>query len=251
MRKLFLISVDTGYKKNNTLVLQFQTVPTQHPRGEVMVEFGHQAMFARVTDALRRQIEAELPEVNEIQDAELRTRCIEAWAVALANSSFSSIRELQPSGNPDRMVLKRGDQTDHIRGVTRLAIAIADEVSAFNPDIKIDRDIVVAGGICHDVGKPWEYDPENRKRWEGSPRKAGLPPLRHSTYGAHLCLLVGLPETVAHIASGHSGEGELLVRSLENTIVHMADIGYWNTMLAAGLIVEGTLSDKYKRPLSL
>jgi len=117
--------------------------------------------------------------------------------------------------------------------------------------MQIDRDIVVAGGLCHDVGKPWEYDPANRKRWEGNPRKTGLPSLRHSTYGAHLCLLVGLPEEVAHIASAHSGEGELLVRSLENTIVHMADIGYWTTMLAAGLIQEGTLSDKYKRPLSL
>ncbi len=208
-------------------------------------------MLGRATDALRRQVEEELPELSQIGDAGLRAGCVEAWAVALANSSFSSIRDLPPSGNPGKMVLKRGDQTDHIRGVTRLAIAIADEFSAFNPDMRIDRDIVVAGGLCHDVGKPWEYDPANRKRWESEPRKTGLPSLRHSTYGAHLCLLVGLPEEVAHIASGHSGEGELLVRSLENTIVHMADIGYWNTMLAAGLIQEGTLSDKYKRPLSL
>jgi putative nucleotidyltransferase with HDIG domain len=217
-----------------------------------MVKFGnHEAMFARVTDTLRRQIEAELPEIAEIRDRDLRVRCVEVWAVAIANSSYSSIRQLPPSGNPGRMVLKRGDQTDHIRGVTRLAIAIADEFTASNPDMAIDRDIVVAGGICHDVGKPWEYDPDNRRRWEGDPRKAGLPSLRHSTYGAHLCLLVELPEAVAHIASGHSGEGELLVRSLENTIVHMADIGYWSTMLAAGLIEVGTLSDKYKRPLSL
>lgn len=217
-----------------------------------MVKIGnHEAMFARVTDALRRQIEAELPEVQEIRDDDLRQRCVEAWAVAIANSSYSSIRDLPPSGNPGRMVLKRGDQTDHIRGVTRLAIALADAFCAFNPDLEIERDIIVAGGICHDVGKPWEYDPENRKRWESNPRKVGLPSLRHSTYGAHLCLLVGLPEAVAHIASGHSGEGELLVRSLENTIVHTADIGYWSTMLAAGLIEDGTLSDKYKRPLSL
>jgi len=217
-----------------------------------MVKFGnHEAMFAHITNTLRRQIEAELPEIAEIRDRDLRERCVEAWAVAIANSSYTSIRDLPPSGNPGRMVLKRGDQTDHIRGVTRLAIAIADEFTAFNPDMAIDRDVVVAGGICHDVGKPWEYDPHNRKRWEGDPRKVGLPSLRHSTYGAHLCLLVGLPEAVAHIASAHSGEGELLVRSLENTIVHMADIGYWSTMLAAGLIKEGTLSDKYKRPLSL
>src|SRR5262245_13553773 len=149
-----------------------------------MVKFGnHEAMFARVTDTLRRQIEAELPEITEIRDRDLKERCVEAWAIAIANSSYAAIRELPPSGNPGRMVLKRGDQTDHIRGVTRLAIAIADEFTAFNPDMAIDRDIVVAGGICHDVGKPWEYDPDNRNRWEGDPRKAGLPSLRHSTYG--------------------------------------------------------------------
>jgi putative nucleotidyltransferase with HDIG domain len=217
-----------------------------------VTNFGNiQDMLDRVTDDLRNRVADELPELTEIRNEDLRARCIEAWAVALANSSYPSISAMPPSGNPGRMVLKRGDQTEHIRGVTRLAIAIADEFSAFNPDMQIDRDIVVAGGLCHDVGKPWEYDPANRKRWEGNPRKTGLPSLRHSTYGAHLCLLVGLPEEVAHIASAHSGEGELLVRSLENTIVHMADIGYWTTMLAAGLIQEGTLSDKYKRPLSL
>jgi hypothetical protein len=110
---------------------------------------------------------------------------------------------------------------------------------------------VVAGGICHDVGKPWEFDPENRKRWQAARHKAGVPSLRHPAYGAHLCLLVGLPEEVAHIAAAHSGEGELLVRSLENTIVHTADIGYWSIMLAGGLIDPATIAGKYKRPISL
>jgi putative nucleotidyltransferase with HDIG domain len=209
------------------------------------------ALANKVTDALRQRVRAELPELAEIHDQALRDKSVEAWAIALANSSYSSISAMPPAGNPGRMILKRGDQTDHIRGVTRLSISIADELARSNPDLTIDRDIVVAGGICHDVGKPWEFDPDNRHRWEANRSRTGLPSMRHPTYGAFLCLLVGLPEEVAHIAAGHSGEGELLVRSLENSIVHMADIGYWSTMLAAGLIQEGTVSDKYKRPLSL
>lgn len=204
-----------------------------------------------VSDALRQQIRDELPELDEISDADLRAKCVEAWGLALANSSFDSIRDMPPQGNPGRMALVRGDQTDHIRGVTRLAMRIADEMAESNPDIRIDRDIVVAGGLCHDVGKPWEFDPRNRTRWTSDRSRWGLPSLRHTMYGAHLCLLVGLPEEVAHIAAGHSGEGELMVRSLENTVVHTADIGYWSMMLAGGLIEEGTISDKYKRPLSL
>jgi putative nucleotidyltransferase with HDIG domain len=209
------------------------------------------ALADKVTDELRRRIRADLPELAEIRNQDLRDKSVEAWAIALANSGYSSIGAMPPAGNPGRMVLKRGDQTDHIRGVTRLSICIADELARSNPDLTIDRDIVVAGGICHDVGKPWEFDPDNRRRWEANRSRTGLPSMRHPTYGAFLCLLVGLPEEVAHIAAGHSGEGELLVRSLENSIVHMADIGFWQAMLAGGLIQDGTISDKYKRPLSL
>jgi putative nucleotidyltransferase with HDIG domain len=204
-----------------------------------------------ITDSLRVQVREELPEYIQIQDAELREKVIEAWAIALARSSFQSIREIQAAGNPNSMVLTRGDQTDHIRGVTRLAIVMADEIIVSNPDIPVQRDIVVAGGLCHDIGKPWEFDPENQKRWRQAPRATGLPSLRHSVYGAHICLSAGLPEEVAHIAAAHSGEGELLVRSLENTIVHFADIAYWSTMLAGGVIDPNTIAGKYKRPLSM
>jgi 23S rRNA maturation-related 3'-5' exoribonuclease YhaM len=204
-----------------------------------------------VSDALRAQMREELPEVAEIQNPELREGIINAWALAIHNSSFSSIRDMPPSGNPGKMVLKSGDQTDHIRGVTRAAIVLADEFAASNPDMKINRDIVVAGGLCHDVGKPWEYDANNLQRWREAPRRTGLPSLRHNGYGAFLCLAVGLPEEVAHIASAHSGEGELLIRSLECTIVNVADIGYWTIMLAGGRIQPGTESQKYIRPISL
>lgn len=207
--------------------------------------------MAEVTEALRRQIRGELPEVEEIRDADLRGRVVEAWALAIARSGFASIRDIPPAGNPGQMVLTRGDQTDHIRGVTRLAMRMAEEMAALNPDLAIDRDVVVAGGLCHDVGKPWEFDPENRRRWEAAPRAVGLPSIRHPAYGVHICLTVGLPEAVAHIAGAHSGEGELVVRSLEGTIVHLADIGYWTMALAGGLIRPETVSAKYRRPISM
>jgi putative nucleotidyltransferase with HDIG domain len=207
--------------------------------------------MTEVTDALRRQIAHELPEVEEIADAALRAKVVEAWALAIARSSFRSIRDIPPAGNPGSMVLVRGDQTDHIRGVTRLAMRMAEEMAALNPAMPIRRDIVVAGGLCHDVGKPWEFDPENRRRWESAPRAAGLPSIRHPAYGVHICLTVGLPEEVAHIAGAHSGEGELVVRSLEGTIVHLADIGYWTMALAGGLIRPETVSAKYRRPITL
>ena len=81
-----------------------------------------------VTDSLRERVRAELPEAGEIIDAALRDKVIEAWATALANSSFEAIADIRPSGNPDTPPLRKGTQTDHIRGVTRLAMGMADEL---------------------------------------------------------------------------------------------------------------------------
>ena len=189
-----------------------------------------------ISEELKAKVREELPEVEEISDSDLRGKVVEAWATALDRSSFGAISEIKPSGNPDTRPLKRGTQADHIRGVTRLAMAMADEMNAMFPELKIDRDILIAGGLCHDVGKPWEFDPENQARWQAWPREAGWPSIRHPGYGIHICLSVGLPEAVAHIAGGHSGEGELLVRSLENTIVNHADHAFWRILDAGGLL---------------
>ena len=189
-----------------------------------------------ITEELKAKVREELPEVEEISDSELRDKVIEAWATALDRSSFGAISEMKPSGNPDTRPLKRGTQADHIRGVTRLAMAMADEMNAMFPELKIDRDILIAGGLCHDVGKPWEFDPKNQKRWKSSSRTAGLPSIRHPAYGVHICLMVGLPEAVAHMAGCHSGEGELVVRSLENTVVHHADYAFWRSLDAGGML---------------
>ena len=196
-----------------------------------------------ISDELRARVRAELPEVEEITDDDLRAGVIEAWAMALAKSSFDAIGEIEPSGNPGVNTLKHGSQTDHIRGVTRLALKLADEMSALMPALQIKRDLLIAGALCHDVGKPWEFDPENRKRWESDPRAAGLPSIRHPAFGVHICLTVGLPEEVAHCAAAHSGEGELLVRSLENTIVHHADYAFWGICRAGDMLVPESVAE--------
>ena len=194
-----------------------------------------------ITDALRKQVRVELPEIGQIRDASLQQAVVEAWAFALTHSSFKSIRQIPPAGNPDYNQAKRGDQTDHLRGVTRLAVGIASEMGKAYPELAIDMDVIVAGGLVHDVGKAWEFDPVNRKRWKQIQKQTGRPSIRHPGFGAHICLTVGLPEEVTHIAMAHSGEGELLVRSLECMIVHQADYTFWNTLLAGGQLKPETV----------
>jgi putative nucleotidyltransferase with HDIG domain len=195
-------------------------------------------------------VREELPEIQLIADRELQQKVVEAWAYALANSSFKSIRDIPPAGNPDVNEAKRGDQTDHLRGVTRLAIGIAKEMGSAYPELEIDTDVIIAGGLVHDVGKAWEFDPVNRDRWKRGQKRHGRPSIRHPAYGAHICLTVGLPEDVAHIAMAHSGEGELLLRSLECMIVHQADYTFWHTLLAGGQLKPETVAADKRRYVS-
>ena len=191
-----------------------------------------------ITAAMRTAIERELPEIAWIADAALRDDVTDAWAAAIASSNLAAIGAMKPSGNYDSRPLKYGSQADHIRSVTRLAVKIAEEMDQLMPDFHYDRDLLVAGCLCHDIGKVWEFDPENVARWQADPRAAGMPSIRHPAYGAHICLTMGLPEAVAHMAAAHSGEGELLTRSLENTILHWADYSFWRVLEAGGQLVD-------------
>ena len=193
-------------------------------------------------DDLRAGVRVTLPELNEIQDKELRDKVVEAWAFALSQSEFTSIDQIKASGVPDSPRLKHGTQADHLRGVGHVAQGIADGLEKVHGDIGIDRDLLWACALCHDVGKPFEFSPRNRARWRNDVGASGFPAIRHSVYGVHVALTVGLPEAVAHTAGAHSGEGELIKRSLENTIVHYADGAYWRALDRAGEL-EGHLDD--------
>jgi putative nucleotidyltransferase with HDIG domain len=202
-----------------------------------------------ITDEKRQRILAELPEIAWIKDSSLRSKVIDAWVAAVESANMSAISDMKPSGNYDSRPLRTGTQADHLRSVTRLALKTAEEMSSLFPEFSYNRDILIAGGLCHDIGKVWEFDPENIRRWKRNPRATGLPSLRHPGYGIYICLTMGLPEEVAHIAAAHSGEGELLVRSLENTIIHWADYTFWRVVEAGGqfadtdLWLEGEVAD--------
>lgn len=190
-------------------------------------------------EALREGVRKCLPELKEIRKTELRDKVVEAWAISLSESEFASIDEIPAQGAPEHPVFKKGKgtQSGHFRGVARIAQGIADGFEAIHPNVKIDRDLLWACALCHDLGKPFEMSPRNQARWKKDVAVSGYPAIRHSVYGVHVALLAGLPEVVAHTAGAHSGEGELIQRSLLNTIVHFADYSYWHLVDRAGLLV--------------
>ncbi|MBA7600905.1 hypothetical protein ES703_07968 [subsurface metagenome] len=187
-------------------------------------------------ERIRKGVIESLPEAKEIKNKDLKERVYDAWTLALAESGFESIEDLPGSGAPGYPCIKGGTQADHLRVVARMAAAMAKELGNFFPNFNVDVDEVIAGGLCHDLGKPFEYNPSNRKRWEANPAATGCPSIRHSVYGAHVALAAGLPEKIAHIAGAHSMEGEYITRSLACEIIHNADYCFWLAMGKAGLL---------------
>lgn len=196
------------------------------------------ADLERYRASVRRSFAEELAQIG---DQDLRDKVVEAWAYSLSQSEFESVEQIRASGVPTSRALKTGTQVDHIRGVARMAQGLADGLERVHPEAGIDRDLLWAAALCHDVGKPFEFSPRNQARWRADVGAVGYPSIRHSVYGVHVALTVGLPEAVAHTAGAHSGEGELIQRSLENTLVHFADVAYWRAAERAGLMEDDTL----------
>ena len=183
---------------------------------------------------LRNGVIESLPEARNIKDVGLRDRVYDAWALSLSKSSFKRIEEIPASGGPDTPQILDGTQADHLNGVARIGVAMATALKGTIGSFEVDPDEVIAGGLCHDLGKAFEFDPENRKRWTDDPAITGLPSMRHTLYGVYIALSAGLPEQIAHIAGAHSPEGELITRSLACDIVHLADEAFWQLLRKAG-----------------
>ena len=192
----------------------------------------------KIDENIRKGVIEALPEAKEIQNKELREKVYDAWAMSLATSGYKRIEDIPASGVPDSPPMKSGTQADHLRSVARLSLTIATELKDTFEQFDVDTDEVIAGGLCHDLGKPFEFDRENQQRWKTDPRITGWPSIRHTVYGVHVALSAGLPEKIAHIAGAQSLEGEHIKRSLAGTIVHYADYVFWNILGKAG-VLEG------------
>jgi hypothetical protein len=166
-------------------------------------------------EKLREGVRKCLPEVEQIKDTELRDKVMEAWALALSESEFMSIDDIP----------------------AQAAQGIADGLEAIHPSVKIDRDLLWACALCHDLGKPYEMSPRNQARWKADTVTYGYPAIRHPGYGIHVAFMAKLPEVVAQTAGYHSMEGEWVKRSLLTTIVHFADYSYWHLVDRVGLLV--------------
>ena len=176
--------------------------------------------------AIRAGVFKTLPQMMEIQNEELREKVADAWAFSLQINGYKHIEDMPGSGMPEASSL--GDQSMHIRAVGYNAVSLYENLcKAYERDMGLDRDMLIACALLHDVGKPYEYNPENRARWAANYKFTGAPNARHPAYGTYIAITCGLPEEVVHVCACHSPEGRFVTRSAYATLVHYADDGSW------------------------
>ncbi len=168
---------------------------------------------------MRDSVEALWPELQWIEDSELREQVTQTWIKALELSPLEP-RDLHEI--PFTLLVPNCPATfmEHKRCVVHIARRAAESMGEFlGKALKIDLDTVIAGAILADVGKLLEYERADGKARQSKRGEA----LRHPFTGVALALSCGVPDAVCHIIAAHAAEGDLVRRSTEAYIVHHAD----------------------------
>ncbi len=170
---------------------------------------------------MNEQVLQLIPEINEIQDTELRDKVIACWAEAIqyrswTNDELKSIPFTLLAENVSIMFM------EHVRTCCRMAIAcdkVLDE--AYGPrKTPVNRDYLIAGSLLADVGKLFEFE----KTPDGSISKSDYGKhIRHPFSGVGLAFKHDVPSEVMHVIATHSKEAAGEKRSPECIIFHHVD----------------------------
>jgi putative nucleotidyltransferase with HDIG domain len=159
------------------------------------------------------------PELEWIQDAELREKVTKTWDLALERSPLTAD---DLNHIPFTLLVANCPTTfmEHKRCVVHIARKAAQSMTEFMGNaLPIDHDTVIAGAILADVGKLLEYEKADGKTRQSKRGEM----LRHPFTGVALAMECGVPDAVCHIIAAHAAEGDLVKRTTEAYIVHHAD----------------------------
>jgi len=161
------------------------------------------------------------PELDWIQDENLREQTAKTWELALERSvlapdDLNRIPFTLLCG-PDLKVTFM----DHKRSVVHIARDAGQKINdMYHGELTCNMDVLIAGAILADVAKLLEYVlDENGKAIQGTYGKY----LRHPFSGVSLAEECGVPAEVCHIIATHAGEGNMVKRTTEAYVVHHAD----------------------------
>jgi putative nucleotidyltransferase with HDIG domain len=166
------------------------------------------------------------PEFDLIQDAALRDKTVRCWLDAMAQGGWR-LEDLDHL--PFTLLISECPVSfrTHVRSVTQMAVASAKIFNEqYGSGRSMNLDLIVAGGLLHDIGKLLEFKKENGKYIKSENGQL----LRHPFSGAALAAKNGLPDAIIHIIATHAKEGDSGYRTPESIIVHHADFMNFETL---------------------
>jgi putative nucleotidyltransferase with HDIG domain len=168
-----------------------------------------------------------VPEFDMIEDQELREQTIRVWEAAMQRSGWTPDDLLQM---PFTLLISPcpANYIEHVRAVTLVACRAADLFGEiYGQRVPLDMDLLVSGGLLHDIGKLLEY----KRKDNGVTVQTDFGKLvRHPFSGAALAYEFGLPMEVQHMIAAHAGEGDKVKRSPEATLINKADFMSFETL---------------------
>ena len=169
---------------------------------------------------MKEMITRLLPEVEEIQDNDLKNKVIACWEDAV---NFRGWTEELLRTMPFTLLAENVKITfiDHVRAVCLMCMACDDVLVEIhgNNRTPVNRDYLIAGALLADVGKLCEFEIIG-----GRPVKSDYGKhIRHPFSGVGLAFKHDVPSEVMHIIATHSKEGAGEKRLPESIIFHHAD----------------------------
>jgi hypothetical protein len=174
-------------------------------------------------------VEAAFPELSEIEDDDLRAGVRGAWRRACAGGGIHDLQAV-PWFPPAQRAHGIEDEplVDHVRDVVAGSRALADVLER-RRNVRLDRDLLTAAALVHDVSKLCEFD--------GLDESPVGDLLGHPYYGVHCVAAAGLPVECAHVVLAHTSRTAVEPAFLEAEIVRRAD------EVAATAIRAGAVGD--------
>lgn len=160
---------------------------------------------------------------NKINDEQLRKKVIELLenpTFRIDGNKYSGLPLHEAPAGRTRHHSYLGGYIEHVTSTTRIALAMCDSVEKVYHG-KINRDLVIAGVLLHDIFKPATYTVNKSGCYEST----GLAEyLDHLSLATSELIRRGFPLKVVHIVASHHGDyGPIRPRTLEALVCHLAD----------------------------
>jgi len=161
---------------------------------------------------------------DKIRDKKLRRKVIELLenpTFEINGKKYSSLPlDVSPAGLSHHHCYP-GGYIEHVVSTANLALAMCNSVEKVYHG-KVNRDLVIAGVLLHDIFKPATYIVNKNGSYSST---------RLADYMDHLSLVIselvrkGFPLELVHIVSAHHGDyGPIGPHTVEALICHLADL---------------------------